>query len=112
MPAPAGLPRRWTVADSAEMYAVRAWGGGYFAEIVDLLAAYAFGELNLNKIWSGGSNPAVYTTLKQGGWTMEGILRQHRYIDGQYRDVVVMALFRDQYESLRRERSNRTGHGD
>src|SRR5690349_18446447 len=30
MPAPAGIPSRWTVADSAETYAVRAWGGGYF----------------------------------------------------------------------------------
>jgi len=26
-----GMPRRWTVADSAETYAVRAWGGGYFS---------------------------------------------------------------------------------
>ena len=25
-----GIPRRWAVADSAEIYAVRAWGGGYF----------------------------------------------------------------------------------
>jgi arginine decarboxylase len=31
MPAPAGIPRRWTVADSTETYAVRSWGGGYFA---------------------------------------------------------------------------------
>jgi arginine decarboxylase len=31
MAAPAGLPRRWSVADSAETYAVRSWGGGYFA---------------------------------------------------------------------------------
>src|SRR6478735_3771278 len=30
MAATAGIPRRWSVADSAEMYAVRAWGGGYF----------------------------------------------------------------------------------
>jgi arginine decarboxylase len=30
MAAPAGLPRRWTVADSADTYAVRSWGGGYF----------------------------------------------------------------------------------
>ncbi len=30
MAATVGIPRRWTVADSAEMYAVRAWGGGYF----------------------------------------------------------------------------------
>jgi arginine decarboxylase len=30
MAAPAGIPRRWTVADSAETYAVRSWGGGYF----------------------------------------------------------------------------------
>ncbi len=26
----AGIPRRWTVADSAEVYNVRAWGGNYF----------------------------------------------------------------------------------
>src|SRR6476646_9251378 len=30
MAATLGIPRRWGVADSAEMYAVRAWGGGYF----------------------------------------------------------------------------------
>jgi len=31
MAATLGIPRRWGVADSAEMYAVRAWGGGYFS---------------------------------------------------------------------------------
>src|SRR5436305_10995064 len=31
MAATLGIPRRWAVADSAEIYAVRAWGGGYFA---------------------------------------------------------------------------------
>src|SRR3954470_18018928 len=30
MAATLGIPRRWGVADSAEIYAVRAWGGGYF----------------------------------------------------------------------------------
>jgi arginine decarboxylase len=31
MAAPAGvIPRRWSTADSAEMYNVRSWGGGYF----------------------------------------------------------------------------------
>lgn len=74
------------------------WGRGYFSEIVGLLSEYSFNELNLSKIWSGGSNPAVYVTLKQLGWTMEGILRNHRYIDGRYQDVVIMCLFRDQYQ--------------
>jgi arginine decarboxylase len=32
MAAPAGvIPRRWSTADSADVYAVRSWGGGYFA---------------------------------------------------------------------------------
>jgi arginine decarboxylase len=30
MAAVVGLPRRWTVADSAETYNIRSWGGGYF----------------------------------------------------------------------------------
>jgi arginine decarboxylase len=30
MPAAIGLPRRWTVADSLEMYGVRSWGNNYF----------------------------------------------------------------------------------
>ncbi len=30
MAATAGLPRRWTVADSADIYNIRSWGGGYF----------------------------------------------------------------------------------
>ena len=61
------------------------------------MSSYAFDELNLNKILSIGSNPAVYTTLVQMGWSQEGILKQNRYIDGQYRDVVITAMFRDQY---------------
>src|SRR5258708_39074052 len=31
MAAPAGIPRRWTVADSVETYAIRAWGSEYFS---------------------------------------------------------------------------------
>src|SRR5438552_1228631 len=30
MAAVVGLPRRWSVADSAEIYNIRSWGGGYF----------------------------------------------------------------------------------
>ena len=30
MPAAIGLPRRWSVADSLEMYGVRSWGNNYF----------------------------------------------------------------------------------
>src|SRR5512141_93443 len=30
MPAPAGLPRRWSVADSAETYSISSWGSAYF----------------------------------------------------------------------------------
>src|SRR5690349_19228107 len=30
MPAPAGLPRRWSVADSADTYAINTWGSAYF----------------------------------------------------------------------------------
>src|SRR5262249_44162972 len=31
MPAAVGLPRRWTVADSVEMYGVRSWGNNFFS---------------------------------------------------------------------------------
>jgi arginine decarboxylase len=30
MPAPAGLPRRWSVADSADTYSISSWGSAYF----------------------------------------------------------------------------------
>jgi arginine decarboxylase len=30
MPAPLGLPRRWSVADSAETFNISSWGGAYF----------------------------------------------------------------------------------
>src|SRR5262244_4454248 len=30
MPSIAGLPRRWTVADSLEMYGIQSWGNSYF----------------------------------------------------------------------------------
>ena len=26
-----GLPRKWTIADSAETYGIQAWSGGYFS---------------------------------------------------------------------------------
>lgn len=71
-------------------------GKGYGKEAIELITAYAFKTLNLNKITVEvvEINKHALMLYKKLGFTEEGRLKQHYYTGGVYLDVIIMSLFR------------------
>jgi RimJ/RimL family protein N-acetyltransferase len=76
-----------------------AWGRGYGTEASSLMVGYAFGTLNLNRIWLHvyARNARAIRVYEKIGFRKEGVLRQHGYIDGEYLDTVTMAILREDW---------------
>lgn len=76
------------------------WGKGIGTEALQLMSAYGFEILNMNKVWLGVniSNQKAYQSYLKGGFHEEGRLRQEVYRNGQYYDVIRMSILRDEYE--------------
>jgi len=78
-------------------------GKGYATEVIKILAGHAFKKLNLNKLTSGiiEGNDSSKKVFMKAGFSVEGILREHFYLDGKYLDCIRMGLFKSEYESER-----------
>ncbi|MDD2533740.1 MAG: GNAT family protein [Eubacteriales bacterium] len=76
-------------------------GQGLAEEGLRLLIEFAFGELNLNRIWCRiirGNEPSVKLFSKVG-FTQEGVLRRHVRRSGEFRDMLIFGLLRDEYHT-------------
>lgn len=74
------------------------WGKGIGFEAMSLLVHYAFSELNLHRlslqVFSFNQNAiSLYEKL---GFKVEGQSREALYRDGQYHDVILMGLLKDE----------------
>jgi RimJ/RimL family protein N-acetyltransferase len=74
-------------------------GKGYGTEAVRLLLDVAFRDLNLHRVsahvFSG--NATALRVYEKAGFVREGLLRKAAHIDGEYVDVVVMGIVREDY---------------
>lgn len=77
----------------------RFWGKGYAFEAWSLLLTYAFDRLGLRKILAGAvdGHQGSLKVLQRLGFRVEGRLRGEFPIDGAYRDVIRMGLFREEF---------------
>jgi RimJ/RimL family protein N-acetyltransferase len=67
-----------------------------FWESWAIMIRHAFESLNLEKVYGGSFHPHVASSLKRMfGFEIEGVQRRHVYKDGAYRDVTLVAVFRD-----------------
>ena len=75
-------------------------GQGYGTEAVKLLLEFAFADLNLHRVYLhvfARNEPAI-VVYEKAGFIREGTLRRAAFINGEYIDVVVMAILRDEYD--------------
>ena len=72
------------------------WGKGIGTEAVRLLFAHGFDKLNLNRIWLGtaASNRGMRTIAERLGMSIEGVLRKHLFLNGQYENVMQYGILR------------------
>ncbi len=68
-------------------------------EVVSLMQHYAFENLNLNKLHLnvGSDNREAIGLYKKSGFIQEGVLKAHYFIEGRYRDIITMAILRNDF---------------
>jgi RimJ/RimL family protein N-acetyltransferase len=75
-------------------------GNGYATEACRGFLGYSFGVLGLHKVTAAWytDNPASGRILEKLGFANEGIVREHFFRGGRWRDSVTMGLLRQDYE--------------
>jgi RimJ/RimL family protein N-acetyltransferase len=75
------------------------WGKGYGTDAFGVLVRFAFEQMNLNKV-----RLRVYDFNERGvksyfklGFKHEGAMRQELFKDGQYHDIIMMGLLREEW---------------
>ncbi|MDI6787718.1 MAG: UDP-4-amino-4,6-dideoxy-N-acetyl-beta-L-altrosamine N-acetyltransferase [Planctomycetota bacterium] len=74
-------------------------GKGYGKEAVALILKYVFEHLNMHKLYCDlfASNQKVISLYKSSGFEIEGTLRKHVFKNGDYQDVVMMGMLKEEY---------------
>ena len=72
------------------------WNKGLMTEALKTILKYGFTELGLNKVTAQvhTDNHVSQHLLKKLGFTVEGTLREHEYLYGQYADVTIFGLLK------------------
>ena len=75
------------------------WGKGYGNEMMEVMYAFGFSRLNLNKVRSGVNeeNTAAVKYHERLNCTREGLFRKHQYRHGKYYDAIMYGVFRDEF---------------
>lgn len=73
-----------------------AWNRGYAKELMRALISFAFEDLELNKVYV-----QIFTTNDKGhhmwtklGFEVEGVLRQHYFVNGEYHDMYSLSVLK------------------
>ena len=87
-------------AEIAYWLVPEARGEGFATEAAGLLLDYAFETRGLHKVFARvvAFNEASAALLERLGFVEEGRLRDHLYLDGDYRDVSLFGLLRGEWE--------------
>jgi RimJ/RimL family protein N-acetyltransferase len=76
-----------------------AWGQGYGSEATQMMTAYGFERLNLNKVWLGvnAENQRAIGSYKRAGFVIEGEFRNELFRNGKYYNIIRMSILKDEY---------------
>lgn len=80
------------------------WGRGYGREAIQLLLGFAFRELGLNLVWLTvlDFNARAIRCYERVGFSHEGRQRQRVFREGEYHDLLLMSITREEYEARAR----------
>ena len=75
------------------------WGHGHGTDALQTLVTWGFGTLNLHRVFLRvfADNARAIRCYEKAGFQLEGRLRQDNYVNGAYRDSLVMGLLREEW---------------
>lgn len=81
------------------------WGQGYGSDAIRTLLGFAFGEMNLHRVYLTvyGCNERAIRCYARSGFRHEGRLREARFSDGRYHDELMMGILREEFEASQSE---------
>lgn len=96
-----GIKRKHSHAEMGYWIGKPYWNKGYCTEAAREILNYGFKMLDLNRIHSHymTKNPQSGRVMQKMGMSYEGTLRQHVMKDGEYQDLAIYAITKDQYNS-------------
>lgn len=76
------------------------WNHGYGCEAMQLMVEHGFRNLNLNRIYLHvfESNPGGIRCYEKAGFQHEGRLREARYHEGHFIDVLLMSILKSEWQ--------------
>ena len=101
------IDREHLLGELSFWLAVEAWGQGYMSEVVREVVRYGFENLGLNRLYAYHMmrNPASGRVLEKNGFRQEGLLRQRVRKWGQFEDVRLWAILRQEWQDNQASRS-------
>jgi len=80
------------------------WNQGYGTEAIRLMLKHSFETLNLNRIMLQvyADNLRAIRCYEKAGFVHEGRMRDARYFNGVYEDVLIMSVIRAEWEEQKK----------
>ncbi|WP_304943306.1 GNAT family N-acetyltransferase [Vallitalea guaymasensis] len=75
------------------------WNKGYGTDAMNVLIRFIFNEMNINKIKLNvySFNKRALKCYEKCGFKTEGVLRKELYREGNYHDIIVMGLLKEEF---------------
>lgn len=80
------------------------WGKGYGRDAIQTMLTFAFGEMNLNRIYLRvfADHASAVELYRRRGFVEEGRLRENIYAEGRYHDMLLMSILKREFEANQR----------
>ncbi len=78
------------------------WGKGYATDAMVLILRNAFHDKGLERVWARvvTDNPGSLRMLEKCNYKKEGLLRRASYADGEFKDVCMVSILREEFDEL------------
>ena len=78
------------------------WSSGYATEARILILKHAFYDKGLERIWAQvhEDNIGSLKMLEKCGYKREGLLRRASYVNGEFKNLVVLSVLREEFEKI------------
>lgn len=77
-------------------------GKGYGQEAIKLVTDHAFRKMNMHRVGAGtaAKNGSSIGAFMAAGYTEEGVRRQAYYINGEYQDIVLLSILKNEWRKV------------